>query len=206
MNAKIKKRIDQLKELGIDVSNLKRATDLITLMDYCILRFSDRALRDYQIAEKLKITEDTLIRLKSTDMMQLAIQIVLADHVEDRVKQDVRAQIFASLQKNIPVAIENISNIAAGRAKIIKKKNEDTGEMEDIEIWPAYRDQVAALQVLTTNPMVGAWTAINFMGEKSNDETRMHLEMRDRLLQGHAISLDDHIIEMEPSSITVKNA
>jgi hypothetical protein len=192
------KYLKQAESLGIDTGNPRQVEDLLACIRYCNIRFADRRLRDVDIADQIGLSIDQLLRLKATNTIKIATQIVLAEFMDDDARNDVRYRIFKSLQENMPLALANIAKIATGEPRL-----SDNGKM----VRPHFRDQVAAFAVLSNNPMANAWLTNTFLGESTGSEEQTHLQMRDKLMQQKHVNLDTlDVIEGQVKPVSVKNA
>lgn len=181
--------LDTAEKLGVNTTDPRDARDLLACLDYCLVAFSDRRLPDAAIADKIGVSYDQLLRLKSSRFIKIATQIVLSDSLADKSRTDVRASLFQAYQDYLPKATVNIARIAAG----------DTfTSVSGKDIKPPFRDQVSAYNTMITNPLASAWLSATFLGESGQLEETKHLDMRTKLLEKSKIlSLDEDVIDAE---------
>jgi len=178
-------QLKMASDMGYDVTDPHAVESLIACIRYCDLSFSDRKLRDTDIAEQLGISLPILHTLKRSDAIGVATQIVLAEFLESTSRADIRGTLFQIYHDGLPDVLRNVVRIARG---------EVMGEDEDGKKFHApFRDQVQAATLLLNNPLGNAFLTNTFMGETQSLDESAHLEMRQRLLNGRVLDLDDVI-------------
>ena len=170
-------------DMGYDITDPSNVETLIACIRYCDLSFSDRKMRDIDVAERLGISPATLVRLKTSESIKIATQIVLAEFLDDENRHDIRAELFQIYHDGLPTVLRNMIKIATGA---------EMGEDEEgKKIHAPFRDQVQAATLLLNNPLGNAFLTNTFLGETQSLEENAHLEMRTKLLAGRVLDLDN---------------
>ena len=189
---KQKFQLQMASDMGYDITDPGNVETLIACIRYCDLSFSDRKMRDIDVAERLGISPATLVRLKTSESIKIATQIVLAEFLDDENRHDVRAELFQIYHDGLPGVLRNVVKIATGA---------EMGEDEEgKKIHAPFRDQVQAATLLLNNPLGNAFLTNTFLGETQSLEENAHLEMRTKLLAGRVLDLDNIVDAVEPNN------